>query len=585
MKVAFDCYKALGVTPQATPQELEQGYYDRLHSLPHREYSEQAIQQRNELLAIAFSLITRGESPTDVQVLDLEDDYLAGLLLLLLELGEYQQVLELGLPLFERGKDRNGHTLFQADILLSVGRAYLEIARELRQQVQYEQASQVLETAQALLTREGGSIALRSEMQRELYLMRPYRILELLSAPDHDQTSRQQGLRLLEELISDRLGIDGSGNDRSELKKHDFLAFLQQVRTYLTAKEQQALFEAEARRPSAVASYLAAYALIAEGFATHQPSLIRRAKGLFVKLGHRQDTYLEQALCCLLLGQTDTAIALVKRSRNETDTAYIYEQSEPEGDLLVGLCKFCEKWLKEEVYPYFRDLQPKTRSISLKVYFADPQVQEYLDNFSDDAELPQEWVRAPYPSYRPPTPPPCRPRPHRRFRFNLPLLFLGIAIISLGSALWLGRTLLTSQSHPSPTPTPTPIRTPTPLDPQTAYQLVLTWQKAKASARSSSYDLTALEQILTEPELSQWRQSIQALQKENRHYEYTLKSIDIKAINQIDPDTYTITAEVAESRTLKQQEEIIQAIDAQYETVYEVVRHRDRWLIRKMESK
>jgi len=43
------------------------------------------------------------------------------------------------------------------------------------------------------------------------------------------------------------------------LSLDDFLRFIQQLRSYLTAAEQQSLFEAESQRPS-VATYLAVYA-------------------------------------------------------------------------------------------------------------------------------------------------------------------------------------------------------------------------------------------------------------------------------------------------------------------------------------
>jgi len=66
------------------------------------------------------------------------------------------------------------------------------------------------------------------------------------------------------------------------LSLDDFLLrFIQQLRSYLTAAEQQSLFEAES--PSAVATYLAVYALIARGFAQRLPALIRQARLLLMR--------------------------------------------------------------------------------------------------------------------------------------------------------------------------------------------------------------------------------------------------------------------------------------------------------------
>jgi len=64
-------------------------------------------------------------------------------------------------------------------------------------------------------------------------------------------------------MLSERGGIDGTEDDQSGLSLDDFLRFIQQPRSYLTAAEQQSLFEAESQRPSAVATYLAVYAPIA----------------------------------------------------------------------------------------------------------------------------------------------------------------------------------------------------------------------------------------------------------------------------------------------------------------------------------
>jgi len=254
VKVALDYYKVLGVTPQATPEELQQGLCDRLNSLPYREYSDATLQQRQQLIHLAYQSLS-GNPNTGIH-LDIEQEQLSGLLLLLLELGEYQQVVQMGCAELEQADvDLNGSGLYRVDILLSVARAYLEIAREFRQQGQYERGAQSLEMAQELLIKEGAGLNLRREIQAELYLMRPYRILELLSAPDHATAEHQQGMQLLQEMLDDRRGIEGNGNDRSLLSNHDFLRFIQQLRNYMTAQQQLQLFEQEAQRPSKIAAY------------------------------------------------------------------------------------------------------------------------------------------------------------------------------------------------------------------------------------------------------------------------------------------------------------------------------------------
>ena len=223
---------------------------------------------------------------------------------------------------------------------------------------------------------------MRGEIQSDLYKLRPYRVLELLALPEDSTNERRQGLRLLREMLQERGGIDGTGTDQSGLNIDDFLRFIQQLRGYLTAAEQQTLFEEEARRPSAVATYLAVYALLARGFAQREPALIRRAKSMLVRLGVRQDVHLEQGVCALLLGQTEEASRALELSHEVEPIAYIRENSQGSPDLLPGLCLYSERWLQEEVFPHFRDLSQQ--QVSLKDYFADEQVQAYLE------ELPNE---------------------------------------------------------------------------------------------------------------------------------------------------------------------------------------------------
>lgn len=91
--------------------------------------------------------------------------------------------------------------------------------------------------------------------------------------------------------------------------------FIQQLRNYLTVAEQHQLFEAESKRPSAVATYLAVYASLAKGFAQRQPALIRQAKHLLIRLSRRQDVHLEQSLCAMLLGQTEEATRVLELAR------------------------------------------------------------------------------------------------------------------------------------------------------------------------------------------------------------------------------------------------------------------------------
>lgn len=433
MLIPLDYYRILGLPIQATAEQVEQAHRDRVRQMPRREYSEIAIGQRKQLIDEAFNVLSdvegrarydasflaktydlesltaasapeseNGTAPSSPPALaystpslDIDDEPPLGALLLLQELGEYELVLNLGRPYLSGSKtqeeERSGfEQVVRMDIVLVVALAYLELGREQWQQSQYEKAAASLEAGQALLLRESLFSNVRGQMQEDLHKLRPYRILELLALPQEQNVERQRGLQLLRDMLQDRGGIDGMGDDRSGLDTDDFLRFVQQLRRYTTVAEQQLLFEREARRPSAVATYLCVYALLGRGFAERQPGLIQRAKLMLIQLGRRQDVNLEQSICSLLLGQTETASRVLELSQEEEALDFIREHSRESEDLLPGLCLYAERWLQEEVFPHFRDLA--TQRASLKAYFADEQVQAHLEAMPNEAQMSNQWV-------------------------------------------------------------------------------------------------------------------------------------------------------------------------------------------------
>lgn len=447
VRIPLDYYRILGLPLQATAEQLQQAHRDRTQQLPRREFSQVAIAARKQLIDQAYGLLSdparrqeydagflarsydlldsgRVNEAEDVAdqfaqsdtlgaelgidpytpSIEIDEFQFIGALLILLELGEYELVLRLGRPYLSNGSFSlkegayGDPEIVAADIVLTVALAYLELGREQWQQGQYENAAASLENGQELLLREGIFANIRGEMQSDLFKLRPYRILELVSLPEGAEEARRQGISLLEDMLHDRNGIDGTGDDLSGLGVDDFLRFIQQLRSYLTSTEQQALFESEARRPSAVATYLAIYALLARGFAQRQPALIRRAKMMLMRLGSHQDVHLEQAVCSLLLGQTEEASRALELSQEFESLAFIRDHSQGSPDLLPGLCLYSERWFQNEVFPHFRDLNNK--QVSLTEYFADEDVQLYLEDLSTEAEVPPRTSTSP--TYAPP---------------------------------------------------------------------------------------------------------------------------------------------------------------------------------------
>ena len=410
MRIPLDYYRILGLPIQATAEQLKQSHRDRALQVPRREYSELAIEMRRQLIDTAYAVlgdsVRRAEydqeflakskrtdeledADTHVPTIEIEDQQLVGALLILLELGEYELVLRLGRPYLIRDTRTSEGQQLKAqpalpDIILTLAIACLELGREEWQQNHYEHAAESLKTGRELLLREDLFPVLRAEIQADLYKLRPYRCLELIARPLAQKQSRQEGVALLKGMLQDRGGIDGADDDLSGLGVDDFLRFVQQLRSYLTAAEQQEVFEAEAQRPSAVGTYLAVYALLARGFAQHQPALIRRAKQMLLRLSGRQDVHLEQAVCAVLLGQTEEASRALELSQEYEPLAFIREHSHGAPDLLPGLCLYAENWLQQEVFPFFRDLDQERAT--LKDYFADGAVQSYLENLPLERE-------------------------------------------------------------------------------------------------------------------------------------------------------------------------------------------------------
>ena len=412
MRIPLDYYRILGVPIQATNDQLSQAYHDRARQLPRSEYSPWTIESRNQLLEEAYTVLSDSQraeydanffrsdeaspeassspEPPPAPWLDIRSEQLVGALLILQELGEYDLVLQLGQPDLQSLNNPSASSdlvrlqAAKEDLVLTLALACLELSRERWRQENYEKAGTAGEMGQDLLVREKLFPNVQAEIQADLDKLRPYRILELLALDDTKSTQRQKGLQLFTQMLQKRHGIDGTGEDGSGLSTDYFLRFVQQLRQYLSAAVQQELFEAEAKRPSAVATYLAVYALIGKGFAYREPELIVRAKKMLRRLGKRQDVYLEQASCAMLLGQTEAATLALEQSQEKEPLAFIREHSQGAPDLLPGLCLYGERWLQTEVFAHFRDLA--NQQVSLKDYFADESVQTYLEQLPLEAE-------------------------------------------------------------------------------------------------------------------------------------------------------------------------------------------------------
>ena len=428
MRIPLDYYRILSVPVKATAAQLSQAYNDRLLQQPRREYSDLAIKARQELIQYSYQVLSDPEqrasydaqfllnmqplvtpeaedesaseeteeaaptlteepSPLANPTIEIPSTQIIGALIILQELGEYETVLDLGINYFNQRSEKQSQTegevsldTTQEDLILTLTLAYMELGREQWHRREYENAALSSQLGIDLLDQKSLFPHLQEELSQDLSKLRPYRVLELISQNPTQSESRAEGFRLLQSMLIQRQGIEGKGEDRSGLNFDQFLCFIQQLRTYLTSAEQQQLFDSDSQAKSAIANYLAVYALLGRGFSLKQPELVLRAQRKLDYLAEKQDVSWEQSISALLLGHTQKAIYKLKNAPDSSQLQKVQQHSLGNSDLLPGLCFYGEQWLLQDVQAQFSDLS--TTELTLKEYFADPQVQVYLEELA-----------------------------------------------------------------------------------------------------------------------------------------------------------------------------------------------------------
>ncbi|WP_158260625.1 IMS domain-containing protein [Pleurocapsa sp. CCALA 161] len=437
MRIPLDYYRILSVPVKANSAQLEQAYHDRLLQQPRREYSEETVKARQQLIEYSYQVLSNSEQrasydaqfllnmqPATPEAIKDKDDHstvdepdlaaqispeeenivlanptieisasqIVGALLILHELGEYETVLRLGIDEFNRRElEQQKHRASelsldktQEDLILVLTLAYMELGREQWHRREYESAALSSQLGIELLHQKSLFPHLQTELEQDLCKLRPYRVLELISRNPGKSAARTEGLKLLQSMLIQRQGIEGKGEDRSGLNFDQFLCFIQQLRTYLTSDEQQELFDNKSQSQSAIANYLSVYALLGRGFSLKRPELVSRAQRKLDYLSEKQDVSWEQAIAALLLGHIEKAINQLKNSADPSQLQQVQQHaidnSEDSSDLLPGLCFYAQQWLLQDVLAQFVDLAPI--ELTLKEYFADPQVQAYVEQLA-----------------------------------------------------------------------------------------------------------------------------------------------------------------------------------------------------------
>ncbi|WP_413442646.1 IMS domain-containing protein [Synechococcus sp. MIT S1220] len=393
MDLPIDHFRLLGVSPSAEADTVLRKLQSRCDSPPDQGFTHEVLLQRAELLRRSADLLTdpvrradyeaalldlSSNNPNDTVGLELAASSEAAGLILLWEANsalEAFQMARQGLQPPQAPALGSGR---EADLTLLAALACRDAAVEEQDQRRYESAAQLLRDGIELQQRMGKLPDQQRNLERELERLLPYRILDLLSRDLGDQTSHQQGLQLLKQLVDNRGGLEGSGDPMASaggLVQEDFEPFFKQIRRFLTVQEQVDLFSSWHDQGSVEAGCLAVFALAAVGFSRRKPEHLEQARDKLNGLTNPDLDPMPLLGCLdLLLGNVAAASAHFLATRDSELKTWFAEHP---GDQLAAECEYCRAWLERDVLPGYRDVEAS--DVDLDAWFADRDVQAYVD--------------------------------------------------------------------------------------------------------------------------------------------------------------------------------------------------------------
>ncbi len=357
--------------------------------------------------------------------LEIEPEHFLGALIILFEQGKYEEVNSICMPYIgTNGRSSNSGSLHPAswsgsgaqtptrqidaaliakglrvpmgnniiplkpDIVLTMAFSLLEMGDREWKEGNYEAAGSYFETARKILVQEDLFPQIQGQIDRRLDRLRPYCISYLVALPLDRHEQRRQGIQFLEELLDTACTNESECQDRFGLNSERTIQFIHETLHHLTAAEQSNLFSHLAREShqskalnamQLACTYLHVHALIAQGFAYRNPHLIYRSQQILLyRLSQRlNNVAIDEATCCLLLGQIEAANQILNSMPDSAALVVIRQQSQGLPNLTRGLCWYVESWFKEEVFPCFRDL--KANDPSLEAYFNNQDVRDFAD--------------------------------------------------------------------------------------------------------------------------------------------------------------------------------------------------------------
>ncbi len=385
MELPIDHFRLLGVSPSADAEEVLRFFQLRLNRIPHPGFTPEVIAQRSELLRLSADLLCDKDLREDYESallngavgLDLSFNREVAGLILLWEGGVADEAFKLARKALQPPQTPALGSGREADLALIGALACRDAAIQEQELRRYASAAELLEEGIQLLQRMGKLPEQRKIIERDLEVLLPYRILDLLSRDLSDEKSHEEGLNLLDSLVLKRGGLEGDNlsNSSIELSQREFELFFQQIRNFLTAQEQIDLFLHWQRRGSPDAGFLGALALVASGFHWRKPEFLQKAKKQLKALNQQGFDSLPLLGCIdLLLADVQQAGVRFKSSPDKGLQDWLNAYP---GEELAALCHYCRNWLLRDVLPGFRDIEIDT--VDLEAWFADRDVQEYVE--------------------------------------------------------------------------------------------------------------------------------------------------------------------------------------------------------------
>ncbi len=393
MELPIDHFRLLGVSPSADSQAVLRALQVRLDRPPEQGFTNEVLAQRAELLRLSADLLTdqsqRDEYETALLggALGLEfssNREVAGLILLW-EADASNEAFGLARKALQPPQAPALGSGRESDLTLIAACSCRAAALQEQEQRHFEAAALLLQEGIQLLQRMGKLADERKNLEKELDLLLPYRILDLVSRDLSSKGSREEGLRLLDGFVRKRGGLEGRNSSQliGGLKQSDFEIFFQQIRNFLTVQEQLDLFIHWRKRSSADAGFLSVLALAAVGFSRRKPERLEEARRQLRRLNLPEIDQMP------LLGSMDLLLADVQQAEQRffsspDESLQDWLKNYP-GETLGALCEYCRDWLRRDVLPGYRDVD--AGAVDLEAWFADRDVQKYVENLERKGAL------------------------------------------------------------------------------------------------------------------------------------------------------------------------------------------------------